>query len=157
MITSTPSPLLSRLEATPESRPLCQNPPSPITATARLDDIGPTPAAAARLMPCPGSLLPCENGSNEAKAWQPTSIETCGRPISCSTSFIAENTGRSGQPTQKVGGRTGKPPRRLPALSLVFPIPYTQSPPRELFRWGACGARNFDRPRTSDSTLSSPA
>src|ERR1043165_3510923 len=72
--TSTPSPLLSRFEATPESRPLCQKPPSPITATARFDDIGLTPAAAARLMPYPSSVLPCENGSNDpqARAPQPT-------------------------------------------------------------------------------------
>ncbi|MNC90669.1 hypothetical protein D3C83_67980 [compost metagenome] len=51
MITSTPSPLFIRLEATPESRPLCQNPPSPMIATGRRDDIGATPAAEARLMP----------------------------------------------------------------------------------------------------------
>jgi hypothetical protein len=67
-------------------------------------------------------VLPCENGSKLAKAWQPTSIETCGRPTSCATSFIAENTGRSGQPTQKVGGRTAGA-QQLPALSLFLPIP----------------------------------
>ena len=39
MITSTPSPLFIRLEATPDSSPLCQKPPSPITATGRLTDI----------------------------------------------------------------------------------------------------------------------
>ena len=33
--------------------------------------------------------------------------------MSCATSFIAANTGRSGQPTQKVGGRCGKPPSSL--------------------------------------------
>jgi hypothetical protein len=56
----------------------------------------------------------------EANAWQPTSIDTCGRPMSCATSFIAENTGRSGQPTQKVGGRCGIPPSKAAALSLVL-------------------------------------
>ena len=73
-------------------------------------------------------------GSKLAKAWQPTSIETCGRPTSCATSFIAENTGRSGQPMQKVGGRAGNAPNRLPAVSFVFLIPFNQSEPREVFR-----------------------
>src|SRR3982751_2662707 len=103
MITSTPSPLFSRFDATPESRPLCQKPPSPMIATGRREDIGETPAAEAGLMPEPRSVLPCEKGSKEPKQWQPTSIDTCGRPMSCATSFMAENTGRSGQPVQKVG------------------------------------------------------
>ena len=51
------------------------------------------------------------------------SAETWNAPDWRSTSFIAENTGRSGQPTQKPGGRvgTGAPSssaaRRLVAVS----------------------------------------
>ena len=48
-------------------------------------------------------------------------------------------------------------PSRLPAVSFVFLTPFNQSEPREVSRCGACCARNFDRPRTSDSTLYSPA
>src|SRR5688572_10867567 len=129
MITSTPSPLLRRFDATPESKPLCQKPPSPMIATGLLADIGETPAAAARLMPYPSSVLPCENGSKLAKAWQPTSIDTCGRPMSCATSFIAENTGRSGQPTQKVGGRWGRTPSSDEAFSLVALIEFSHALP----------------------------
>src|SRR6185436_7267500 len=145
MITSTPSPLLSRLEATPESRPLCQKPPSPMIATARFDDIGFTPAADARLMPYPSRVLPCENGSKEPKQWQPTSIDTCGRPMSCATSFIAENTGRSGQPVQNVGGRIGSVPSSSAAFSLVLWTALTQEEPEVRSRCGACCERNLVR------------
>ena len=42
------------------------------------------------------------------------SAETCTGPISWRSSFMAENTGRSGQPVQKVGGRAGRgAPRAL--------------------------------------------
>src|SRR5262245_10032392 len=153
MMTSTPSPLFSKLEATPESRPLCQKPPSPMIATARLDDIGFTPAAEARLMPYPSRVLPCEKGSNDPKQWQPTSIETCGRPMSCATSFIAENTGRSGQPVQNDGGRIGSVPSSSAAFSLVLCTALSQEKPAAVLRCGACSARNLVRPRTSDSTL----
>src|SRR5215475_5136555 len=146
MITSTPSPLFIRLEATPESRPLCQKPPSPMIATARLDDIGFTPAAEARLMPYPSRVLPCEKGSNDPKQWQPTSIETCGRPMSCATSFIAENTGRSGQPVQNAGGRCGSAPRSSAARSFVFLLSVIQEDPEATFSCGAYLRRKPSRP-----------
>jgi hypothetical protein len=38
-------------DCTPVSRPLCQKPPSPITASVRRLSIGETPARDARLMP----------------------------------------------------------------------------------------------------------
>src|SRR5258708_33748129 len=60
MITSTPSPWLSRCEATPESRPLCQKPPSPMIAIGRRAEIAPTPAQPARLIPQPTPAPPCE-------------------------------------------------------------------------------------------------
>ena len=51
MMTRMPSPLLNRLLATPVMTPLCQKPPSPITAIGRFAMFGPTAAALARLMP----------------------------------------------------------------------------------------------------------
>ncbi len=51
MTMSTPSPLLKRLLATPVMSPLCQKPPSPITAMERLAMLGPTAAALASDMP----------------------------------------------------------------------------------------------------------
>jgi hypothetical protein len=42
---------LNRFEATPVIRPLCQKPPSPITAMVRFSMLGPTPAALASDMP----------------------------------------------------------------------------------------------------------
>ena len=47
------------------------------------------------------------NGGSVEKVWQPMSADTWKAPASRSTSFIAENTGRSGQPTQNPGGRVG--------------------------------------------------
>ena len=52
--------------------------------------------------------LPKENGANVASAWQPMSALMCIGPISRCTSLSAANTGRSGQPMQKLGGRGGK-------------------------------------------------
>ena len=51
MISSTLSPLFNWLEATPERKPLCQKPPSPMIASERPASIGATPALLARLMP----------------------------------------------------------------------------------------------------------
>jgi len=51
MMTSTPSPWLSSAEDTPESRPLCQKPPSPMIAIGRRAEKLRTPALLARLMP----------------------------------------------------------------------------------------------------------
>src|SRR5262245_35330794 len=153
MMTSTPSPLFSRLEATPESRPLCQKPPSPMMATARFDDMGFTPAAEARLMPYPSRVLPCDDGSTDPKQWQPTSIETCGRPVPRAPNFMAQNTGRSGQPVHNGGGRIGRVPSSSAAFSLVLCTALSQEKPAAVLRCGACSARNLVRPRTSDSTL----
>src|SRR5215472_8641074 len=50
MITSTPSPLLNTFEATPVIKPLCQKPPSPITAIGRFAMLGATAAALAKDM-----------------------------------------------------------------------------------------------------------
>ena len=49
-------------------------------------------------------------GSKVASAWQPMSAATCTGPTCCCASFSAENTGRSGQPVQKPGGRAGSAP-----------------------------------------------
>ena len=51
--------------------------------------------------------MPWLKGAKVANEWQPMSAATCTGPISRRSSFMAENTGRSGQPVQKVGGRGG--------------------------------------------------
>ena len=51
MMTSTPSPLFSRADDTPDSSPLCQKPPSPMMATGRLAEKFLTAALDAMLMP----------------------------------------------------------------------------------------------------------
>src|SRR5258705_4623790 len=56
------------------------------------------------------------NGGSVEKRWQPISADKWNLPVSRSRIFIAENTGRSGQPTQKPGGRAGSPPRRSEAF-----------------------------------------
>ena len=50
---------------------------------------------------------PLLKGSKVASAWQPMSAAMCTGPTSCCASFNALNTGRSGQPMQKPGGRGG--------------------------------------------------
>src|SRR6185503_4302191 len=117
MTMSTPSPLLNRFEATPVISPLCQKPPSPITAMGRFLRFGVTPAALASDIPYPRMELPIENGAKVANEWQPMSALIWVGPISRCISLIAENTGRSGQPVQKVGGRGGNVPRALAACA----------------------------------------
>ena len=51
MMISTPSPLLNRFDVTPVIRPLCQKPPSPMTAIGRRSKLGVTAAALASDMP----------------------------------------------------------------------------------------------------------
>ena len=58
-------------------------------------------------MPKPSTVLPRLNGGSVEKGWQPMSAERWNLPVSRSSSLIAENTGHSGQPTQKPGGRSG--------------------------------------------------
>src|SRR4029450_9623025 len=60
---STPSPLLKRFEATPVTRPLCQKPPSPITAIGRRSMLGVTAAALASDMPEPRMEFARLNGA----------------------------------------------------------------------------------------------
>ena len=50
---------------------------------------------------------PILKGGRMEKRWQPMSEAIWCSPVSLSTSFIAEKIGRSGQPVQKPGGRTG--------------------------------------------------
>src|SRR5690349_15150691 len=64
-------------------------------------------------------------GGSVEKRWQPMSAETWNLPLSFSITFIAEKTGRSGQPTQKPGGRTGSPaPRREHRLLDMRGLPF---------------------------------
>ena len=63
------------------------------------------------------------NGAKVANAWQPMSPEIWVGPSSRCISLMAENTGRSGQPVQKVGGRTGMSPSDAAASGLCASIP----------------------------------
>ena len=58
------------------------------------------------------------NGAKVANAWQPMSAEMCVGPSSRCVSLIAANTGRSGQPVQKFGGRGGSSPTAAIAAPL---------------------------------------
>ena len=110
MTISTPSPLLNRFEATPVMSPLCQKPPSPITAIGRRSQIGRRPRRRSRAT-CRSRGSNCRaNGAKVANAWQPMSALIWVGPSSRCISLIAENTGRSGQPVQNVGGRGGSSP-----------------------------------------------
>jgi len=83
-------------------------------------------------------VLPCENGSKVPNAWQPMSAETCGSPMSRLASFIAANTGRSGQPTQNVGGLGGNgASSRLPARARAALTVSSQRMPPAVSRCGA--------------------
>src|SRR5919197_752023 len=87
------------------------------------------------------------NGGSVEKRWQPMSADRWNLPASRSTSFIAENTGRSGQPTQKPGGRCGSAPSSCAAFSLSDLIGTT----------AASRPRNFERPVSTTSPVYSPA
>ena len=56
------------------------------------------------------------NGGMVANEWQPMSALMWVGPSSRCTSLSALNTGRSGQPVQKAGGRAGRSPRPAAAL-----------------------------------------
>src|SRR6516162_5036474 len=64
---------------------------------------------------------PILNGGRLANRWQPISPAIWCGPSSCCTSFIAAKIGRSGQPTQKLGGRGGT----VLASSLIFGLAST--------------------------------
>ena len=75
------------------------------------------------------------NGGRVANAWQPMSAATCVSPSSRCAILSALNTGRSGQPVQKAGGRFGSGarssswPRPTCAVSAARRV--AASPPRK--------------------------
>ena len=75
------------------------------------------------------------NGGSVAKAWQPMSAATCVSPSSRWAILSALNTGRSGQPLQKAGGRLGKGARRSsrprPTCAVSAARRVAASPPRK--------------------------
>ena len=62
------------------------------------------------------------NGGRVPKLWQPMSELMWVGPISRCASLSAVNTGRSGQPVQNVGGRTGNSPTAASAAGLCAAI-----------------------------------
>jgi hypothetical protein len=58
------------------------------------------------------------NGAKVANEWHPISAEMCVGPSSRCMSLSAANTGRSGQPVQKFGGRGGSSPTAVMAAAL---------------------------------------
>jgi hypothetical protein len=71
--------------------------------------------------------LPMLNGAKVANAWQPMSPEMWVGPNSRCISLMAENTGRSGQPVQKVGGRIGRSASEAAAAALWPSISVTRA------------------------------
>ena len=99
------------------------------------------------------------NGGSVENVWQPMSAEMWNAPDSRSRSFMAENTGRSGQPTQNPGGRAGTgAPRSSAALrfgavrpSCACRMPAVSMP------GGAASSTNFAMPASTVSPVYSPA
>ena len=90
-------------------------------------------------------VLPILNGGRVEKMWQPTSAVICVLPISFSAILIALNTGRSGQPTQNPGGRTGTGlPSPLAASRFALLISSDMAVQGVLRPSGHSAARNFD-------------
>src|SRR2546428_242420 len=86
-------------------------------------------------------------GGSVEKRWQPMSADRWNLPVSRSRIFMAENTGRSGQPTQKPGGRCGSVPSSCAARSFSDLIGATA--------WSR--PRNFEIPVSTTSPVYSPA
>ena len=118
MMISTPSPLLNRFDATPVISPLCQKPPSPMIAIGRLSMFGVDGRGARERHAVAEDRVAQRNGAKVANEWQPMSALIWVGPSSRCISLIAENTGRSGQPVQKVGGRGGSGPSAAAAFAL---------------------------------------
>ena len=75
--------------------------------SARCSLEAPKADAAAGPRPYPMIELPRLNGANVEKEWQPISELMCTGPISFSSNFTAVNSGRSGHPVHRPGGRGG--------------------------------------------------
>jgi hypothetical protein len=102
-------------------------------------------------------VWPVENGSKVAKAWQPMSAATCRGPTVSCASLIAENTGRSGQPMQKPGGRAGSGAGRLFATSARrVRLPSSQACTEAVSKAGSTPFSQAARPAAITSTVYSP-
>src|SRR6516164_9019007 len=71
--------------------------------------------------------LPRLNGAKVANEWQPMSALMWVGPSSRCISLMALNTGRSGQPVQKFGGRAGISPIAAMAAALCASIPFARA------------------------------
>ena len=86
------------------------------------------------------------------------SAATWTGPIACFASFIAANTGRSGQPMQKFGGRGGSgASSTLATSSRRSATPDSHASPSASESSGARRPRKADSPRAIASTEYSPA
>ena len=98
------------------------------------------------------------NGGMVANEWQPMSALIWVGPSSRCTSLRALNTGRSGQPVQKAGGRAGRSPKpaaalgRWPTMSRTLATIASVSMPA-----GRTSARKAASPSSSTSAVYSPA
>ena len=77
---------------------------------------------------------PISKGGRIEKRWQPMSLAMWWAPSSSSTSFVAAKIGRSGQPVQKPGGRTGTTPERS---GIPAPACASLDARSELGKWSA--------------------
>ena len=89
--------------------------------------------------------------------WQPISAATWCAPSSCSTSFIAEKIGRSGQPVQKPGGRAGTTAARARTGSSSSTAAALARGGRSAATSGAAAVRKPRMPSSSTATVYSPA
>ena len=103
--------------------------------------------------------MPIENGAKVANEWQPMSAEMCVGPMSRWVSLSAANTGRSGQPVQKFGGRGGISPTRRQRHNLVteHAVGIRHKLVQHRGRLASTSRMKFAMPRTMTSPVYSPA
>src|SRR6516162_3590907 len=102
--------------------------------------------------------LPRLNGAKVANEWQPMSALMWVGPSSRCISLMALNTGRSGQPVQKFGGRAGISPIAAMAAALCASIPFARAAIASAsMPAGRASARNDASALSSTSEVYSPA
>ena len=101
--------------------------------------------------------LPRLNGAKVANEWQPMSALMWVGPSSRCISLMALNTGRSGQPVQKFGGRAGMSPTAATAAALWASIRCARAPMSSAsMPDGRVADRNAASPLMSGSEVYSP-
>ena len=108
-------------------RPLCQKPPSPITEIGAAVKIGPDRCRARERHAIAENRIAQAERREGRESMAADVALICVGPSSRCISLMAENTGRSGQPVQKVGGRGGNAPTAAAAAGLCASMRLTRA------------------------------